>query len=144
MKRYVTIHNSVSGVRLPRKWLESLAEIVLVPRRAQQSVNLIMVRDPEMKKINKRFRGIDRTTDVLSFSLDDNSQSLLGEIYISIPTAKRNARSLGVTLNSELIHLFCHGLLHLLGHDHKSQPDQVRMEKLEDRYLKMLVERLAG
>jgi probable rRNA maturation factor len=134
----VHIHNTVSGTRIPRARLSRLADIVLQSRRVRKSVNLILVNDKAIRDLNRRFRGKDIPTDVLSFSLEEDSDPLLGEIYISIPTTKRNAASDGRSFAAELLHLFCHGLLHLSGTHHPDAEARARMKRLEDRYLAQL------
>jgi len=81
--------------------------------------------------LNRRFRRKDKTTDVLSFpSLDG------GDIAISLPLAKQNARALGHGIGDELKILILHGALHLKGHDHES--DDGSMARLEQRLRKKL------
>jgi probable rRNA maturation factor len=129
------IHNTVAGVRVPRAKLARLAEIVLRAHGATKSVNLIFVADGTMRQLNRRFRGQDKTTDVLSFTMDEDIDPLLGEIYISIPTARRNAAGDGRRLDDELLQLFCHGLLHLTGTHHPNAKARAEMKRLENEYL---------
>jgi len=131
----VRIHNIVTGIRVPRARLTRLAEIVLHAQGVAKSVNLILVTDNTMRQLNRRFRRQDKTTDVLSFAMEEDSDPLLGEIYISIPTAKRNAAGDGRRLDEELLRLFCHGLLHLTGTHHPNAKARAEMKRLEDRYL---------
>jgi probable rRNA maturation factor len=134
----VRIHNTVTGIRVPRTRLTRLAEIVLRAQGAAKSVNLILVADSTMRQLNRRFRQLDKTTDVLSFAMEEDIDPLLGEIYISIPTAKRNAAGDGCGLNEELLRLFCHGLLHLTGTHHPNAKARAEMKRLEDQYLSHL------
>lgn len=85
--------------------------------------DIIFIDDEEMHKLNKEYRGIDRTTDVLSFALNDNKHidafvNSLGDIFISIPKMKSQAEEYGHSEERELSFLALHGLLHLLGYDH--------------------------
>lgn len=85
--------------------------------------DIIFIDDEEMHKLNKEYRGIDRTTDVLSFALNDNKHidafvNSLGDIFISIPKMKSQAEEYGHSETRELSFLALHGLLHLLGYDH--------------------------
>ena len=134
----VRIHNTVAGTRVPRTRLMRLAEIVLHGQGVAKSVNLILVADGTMRQLNRRFRRRDKTTDVLSFAMEEETDPLLGEIYISIPTAKRNAEGDGRKLDEELLQLFCHGLLHLSGIHHPSTRARAEMKRLEDQYLLQL------
>ena len=85
--------------------------------------DIIFIDDEEMHKLNKEYRGIDRTTDVLSFALNDNKHidafiNSLGDIFISIPKMHSQAEEYGHSEKRELSFLALHGLLHLLGYDH--------------------------
>jgi rRNA maturation RNase YbeY len=131
----VRIQNTVTGIRVPRRRLTRLAEIVLRAHGSAKWVNLILVADSTMRQLNKRFRRQDKTTDVLSFAMEDDLNPLLGEIYISIPTARRNAAGDGCGLDEELLRLFCHGLLHLTGTHHPNAKARAEMKRLEDQYL---------
>ena len=131
----VRIHNTVAGIRVPRARLTRLAEIVLRAQGVAKSVNLILVGDSTMRQLNRRFRRQDKTTDVLSFAMEEDIDPLLGEIYISIPTARRNAAGDRRRLDEELLQLFCHGLLHLTGTHHPNAKARAEMKRLEDQYL---------
>jgi probable rRNA maturation factor len=100
-------------------------------------ITLVLTGDRRMRELNRRYRGKDRPTDVLSFP-SDGLPGALGDVVISVETAERNARSLGRTLAQELDVLALHGLLHVLGYDHET--DDGTMERLERR----LRRRLAG
>lgn len=88
-----------------------------------------------MRYLNRTFRGYDRPTDVLSFPAGDgdfpDEADYLGDIVISVETARRQARRRGSTLPRELRVLALHGLLHLLGYDHET--DQGEMKRIEYR-----------
>ena len=106
--------------------------------------------DNAMRKLNEAYRGIKRTTDVLSFPQNEwNSTSLnaaiakgssilLGDIVISIDTAKRHARFYGNSLEKEVQKLIVHGILHLLGYDHKKKNDAIVMRKKEKELLSLI------
>ncbi len=101
-------------------------------------VSVLFVNDAGMRRLNHLYRGIDRTTDVLSFPLISEKPALysrhllLGDIVISLPQAKRQAEEYGAGFNRELARLLVHGLLHLLGYDHeKSSYRAAKMRRLE-------------
>lgn len=84
---------------------------------------IIFIDDEKMHELNKTYRGIDRTTDVLSFAYEDNETMkcdirMLGEIFVSIPKMKEQAKEYGHSETRELSFLVVHGILHLLGYDH--------------------------
>ncbi|SES66828.1 rRNA maturation RNase YbeY [Anaerobranca gottschalkii] len=95
----------------------------------EYEVNIIFVDDPFIQNLNSRFRGKDCPTDVLSFPFD--TPEFLGEVYISLETAKRQAEEYNHTLTREIAFLTVHGLLHLLGYDHNDQPNELMREKEE-------------
>jgi probable rRNA maturation factor len=105
-----------------------------VAGRGKREVSITFVRDPEIRKLNRKYRGIDRATDVLSFPMDD--EDVLGDIVISADTAKRNAKRYGVTPEKEVKRLLVHGTLHLLGYDHVKMSDRALMRKMEERFMK--------
>jgi probable rRNA maturation factor len=90
---------------------------------------LIMVDDKQMQEINKTHRGLDKTTDVLSFPIKESKTHFIGSIIISIDTAKRVASEMGHAVEAELKILFVHGLLHLLGFDHETDNGQMKKEE---------------
>ena len=106
--------------------------------------DIIFIDDERMHEMNKEYRGIDRTTDVLSFALEDNNTFKteireLGDIFISIPKMKEQAKEYGHSEKRELSFLVCHGLLHLLGYDHtRSEEDERIHFGLQDEILKDL------
>lgn len=94
--------------------------------------------DKEIQTVNQEFRGKDKPTDVLSFPtdfLDDEKVPTLGDIIISVETAKRQSKN----LQHELVKLFNHGLLHLLGFDHEkvTPKERQRMKSWEKKLLKL-------
>lgn len=103
--------------------------------------NIIIVDDVYIHDLNKQYRGIDRPTDVISFALEDDKTfidmdfKVLGDIYISIDTAKKQALNYGHSLKRELSFLTIHGILHLLGYDHQNEEDEKKMFDLQELIL---------
>lgn len=103
-------------------------------------LNVIFIDDKVMHEMNKSFRGIDRTTDVLSFALNDNKRieteiNVLGDIYISIDKMKSQAIEYNHSEKRELSFLTVHGVLHLLGFDHMNESDEKKMFSLQKEIL---------
>lgn len=101
-------------------------------------LSLSLVRDPAIRKLKREYFGIDAATDVLSFPAGDfpgGGLRPLGDIVISLDTAKRNAKEHGHALHRELALYLAHGLLHLLGHDHQTLRQARAMERLERKLL---------
>lgn len=108
-------------------------------------LSCILVDDQEIHQINKDYRDIDRSTDVISFALEDNDQFYLegmprslGDIFISVEHAKAQAIEYGHSLKREMCFLFTHGLLHLLGYDHMEKEDEEKMFALQKEILSLL------
>ena len=102
-----------------------------------------MTGDERIRTLNRDFLEADHPTDVLSFPLADPSDLedrarplFLGEIYISIDTARAQARAARRPYRREVAHLAIHGLLHLLGYDHESAAARRRMAAIESRLLR--------
>ena len=127
----------------------SLMEIALkmLNIKCDPIVSVSLVDNRYIHRINKKYRHIDRPTDVISFAfLDDGHQYeqvlfkegmvALGDIYISVEKAKEQAEEYGHSIKRELSFLFVHGLLHLLGYDHMNKEDEEVMFSLQDKILK--------
>jgi probable rRNA maturation factor len=114
-----------------RRTAQRLLDAVGYPKA---SLSITLVGDATIRKLNREYRHKDRPTDVLSFPLGDGAQQqLLGDVVISVATAKRQAAEYDATLERELERLLIHGILHLLGHDHHKRDERLRMEKEERR-----------
>ncbi len=97
-----------------------------------RDIELLIVDDDTMQRYNHTYRGIDKTTDVLSFPLDtQHPDAPLGSIVISAPTALRGAERFGHSVEEEITLLFIHGLLHLLGYDHECDNGEMRSKEEE-------------
>ena len=103
--------------------------------------NVIIINDDSIHKINKEYRNIDRPTDVISFALEDNKQievpniRVLGDIYISYDMAIKQANDYNHSLQREMCFLMVHGLLHLLGYDHREKDEEKVMFNLQKELL---------
>jgi probable rRNA maturation factor len=126
-----------AGSRRLRPWLErltaALAERELPPDTGLVSLGVRFASDREVRRANRDYRGKDSPTDVLSFPGDDQAGEgrHLGDVLISVPTARRQAEAHGGSAEQEIKVLLLHGLLHCLGYDHET--DQGEMERLERR-----------
>ena len=106
------------------------------------SVSLLFTGDADMRELNRKWRGKDRPTNVLSFPMleraelltlnPDGPPELLGDIALALETCTREAADKGISLGDHTAHLIVHGLLHLAGYDHEASPGDARaMEALE-------------
>lgn len=134
----VTLLNRQRRRRVDRPGLERVLAGAAAALGVRGELVLVLGGDRLLQRLNRRFRGQDRPTDVLSFP-GDGVEGGLGDVVISVETAERNARGLGRTLPRELELLALHGLLHLLGHDHET--DDGTMDRLERRLRRRLLGR---
>lgn len=140
--------------RLDRAALRRLAARVLrMEAIAPAEVGLVVTDDETVRDLNRRYRGLDEPTDVLSFGHEPAAHPFdklrtepfvtppdgvlrLGEVILSYPTAERQAREAGRSVQEEAAHLVVHGLLHLLGYDHEAPEDERRMRAREEALLR--------
>ena len=99
----------------------------------------MLVSDAVMRNLNRQWRSADRPTDVLSFAQGEGAggapAGLLGDVVISIDTARRQAAARAEPLGAELDRLLIHGVLHLLGYDHERSPAEARRMQRRERAL---------
>ena len=98
-------------------------------------INVIFTSDIHLSNLKKEFFSKDQWTDVIAFPLQRDSKFIEGEIYISIPTAKKNANVFKEPYKKELGRLIIHGALHLLGIEDKSAEQKKKMTILEEKFL---------
>jgi len=108
-------------------------------------MSCVLVDDQKIHEMNREYRNIDRSTDVISFALEDNDQFYvegmprsIGDIFISVDHAISQAQEYGHSLRREMCFLFTHGLLHLLGYDHMEEEDEKEMFTLQKEILNSL------
>jgi probable rRNA maturation factor len=139
----VTISNIHPTCRIRKKKIENLVNRVLRAEGTSLPVDVIFVDDNFMIKLNQKFTRRRKTTDVLSFGMKEGEDMgvdypSLGDIYVSLDQAKRQAQEYGVYLKEETSRLVIHGLLHLLGYDHKNKSQAKIMKKKEESYLNLM------
>ncbi len=113
---------------------------VLAGERRAARVSVTFLGPERMRRLNLRYRGHDRPTDVLAFSLEQPGAPPLGDVYVCARVAARAARARRLPLREELIRLVVHGTLHALGHDHPDGPGRERsaMWRRQERYVEAL------
>lgn len=133
-----------SGVdsRSLKKTARALLEAV---DEAGSTLSISIVSDREIQELNREHRGKDKPTDVLSFPLVESTletqdaseegehERMLGDVVISVETARRQAAAYDAPLQDEINRLLIHGILHVLGHDHEEALERARMEGEERR-----------
>ena len=121
-----------------------LAEGGSVPQ-GRLELSIVLADDAEQRQLNRDWRGIDRSTNVLSFAtwdpaveLPPDAPLLLGDVVLAYETVAREAEEQGKAITDHLCHLIVHGVLHLLGYDHATEREAVVMETLETSILASL------
>ncbi len=126
--------------------LEAAAQMLEVPKETVTVVTL--TGDEHLREYNRRFRGLDEPTDVLAFAAQEKpvdqrfqappgTEHWLGDIVISLPRAREQARTARHPMNDEVRLLAVHGFLHLLGYDHAELDDEAKMTALTNRILSL-------
>jgi rRNA maturation RNase YbeY len=135
--RPVQIQQPYRSLPVPVEKLHRLADVLYKKERIlfSQKLSVVFCSDHCIRQLNARYRSINRSTDVLSFTIGD--PDLLGEIYISLQRAKVQSQCYATTLGNELLRLFVHGFYHCLGYDHKTGAGRLNMERKELRALKL-------
>ncbi len=149
---------------LSMEWLTGVADAALAEGSpptgadASRNMSLVVADDPTVQELNRDYRGLDETTDVLAFSSQhwghyegddepkvfhdgepfvtpDGHHDFVGEVIISYPQCRRQADARGKSVDDELALLITHGVLHLLGYDHVEPEDEREMQALEQKVL---------
>jgi probable rRNA maturation factor len=120
-----------------------LAALVLEGRRPGE-VAVVLADDAKLRDLNRRWRGLDRATDVLSFGYDEGGDDAVdGDVVVSLERVREQARRFRVTPGRELARVVVHGTLHLAGLDHQAAAERRRMRAREDRVLRAAREAIA-
>ena len=135
----VLVNNIQEKVIVPAELLtllEETGEFVLRMEGfpAASEVSIVLVDNSYIQELNSTYRGYDSPTDVLSFCLQDNmtgeeSDQILGDVFISMEKAKEQAREYGQTLKREVAFLAVHGILHLIGYNHETPDTEEEMKR---------------
>ncbi|MEK7508622.1 MAG: rRNA maturation RNase YbeY [Patescibacteria group bacterium] len=117
-------------------WLKKVGEKVVKDLKIVKVVSVVLVGDKKIRELNRQYRKKNKVTDVLSFG-DWQNPAFLGEIVISLPQIKRQAKEYGGEIKQELARILIHGLLHLTGLNHEeSKSEERRMFKKQDALVK--------
>lgn len=114
------------------KGLRQEALGLLRAEKAKGELIVNFIDDKLMRKLNKKYRKKDKTTDVLSFNIGEDG--ILGEIYISYPTARKQAKMYNCSINEELKRLAGHGTMHILGYTHKEMSSFAKASEDKEKY----------
>lgn len=140
--------NIITTHRL-KKITNNVLKLILDEKgRSSAEVSVVYVDDGDMRNLNRNYRGMNKSTDVLAFPMNDGkfaaiNPDLLGDIVISVPTARKQSEAHDQSLERELSVLLVHGLLHLLGYDHETDVTEKHMKELEGEFLMLVEEELS-
>lgn len=148
------------GCNFSRSWLKNAVNAVLSAEKIAEpvSVGLLITDDRQIHYMNRRYRGIDRPTDVLSFALTEKATDAvdidfppeqdginnLGEIVISLPRVIDQANKYKVNIEDEMVFVIVHGMLHLLGYNHEDELDTRRMRLREKKIMSAIKKKAKG
>ncbi|MDO4855529.1 MAG: rRNA maturation RNase YbeY [Limosilactobacillus gorillae] len=131
---------------LSKRVLEQAAQKLAVPSNAEMSLTFVL--NPEIRELNRDYRGVDRATDVISFAIEDDDDLAglpeevraelpveLGDLIISVDKIEEQALFLNHSEERELGYLLVHGFLHLNGYDHEESDDEQEMFTLQEEIL---------
>lgn len=144
----LTAPSSYSRLAVP---LRAVVRAVLArEKRRAGEIAIVLAGDAELRELNRRWRRIDRATDVISFAYDEHEpdaakRPVTGDLVVSMDRLAEQARRYRVTPGTELARLVVHGTLHLCGHDHAKAGERARMREREEgamRAVKALAKRL--
>ncbi len=138
----IEFFNETKEKIVEEKELKKLADYAIKYMKLDNiEFNVIFVNNEKIHELNKKYRNIDRETDVITFRLADYKEviydkiNVLGDIYISLDKAKSQSIEYDHTYLRELAFLLVHGILHLLGYDHIEKEDEEVMFKLQEEIL---------
>ena len=119
-----------------RRVCRRAARAALRPESSDRPVALLLADDATLRDLNRRFRAVDKPTNVLAFpsgecGSPDGAAAPLGDVALAFETVAREARDQGKALDAHLCHLIVHGVLHLQGHDHQRDDEADAMEAVE-------------
>jgi probable rRNA maturation factor len=125
---------------IPARVVRRVVREVLRGERRRARISVTFLGREPMRRLNARYQGHDRPTDVLAFTLRPPAGPRIGDIYVCPWVAAREAKERGIPLRQELIRLVVHGTLHALGQDHPEGPGRTRspMWRRQERYVEAL------
>lgn len=122
--------NNLSGIEIDKKYVRKIvSESLKLEKIKDKEVSIVFLENKEIRRLNREYRKLDRTTDVLSFP-EDKENSFLGEIAIAPEAVKERSEE---GFEKGLARVLVHGALHLMGYDHIDKKDREEMRKREEK-----------
>jgi len=138
----VLLQNNHPDININCTDIKNIIEKIMIHLGCQNTeVSILLTKDKDIRLLNKEFRTIDQPTDVLSFPQNEDEdpsipgEKILGDIAVSLDTAKIQANDHGLILKEEIILLLIHGILHLLGYDHEVSEQEDKKMRSKTREL---------
>ena len=114
-----------------------IASVIRKEKKKAVQIHYVFCDDKFLLALNKKYLNHHTLTDIITFDYSSNKE-LIGEIYISIPRVKENAKKFDVKFEDELHRVMVHGVLHLCGYKDKTKKDKAEMRRMEEFYLETL------
>ncbi len=124
--------------------LKKIGEMILRKERKDHlDLSVVFFKELKMRELNRIYRGKDKPTNVLAFSIENAKipsevEGYMGELALCPAVIRKDAVKYGITFKAELTRIFIHGLLHLTGYDHKKDADFKTMSQKEEQYLSLV------
>ena len=121
---------------IDENWVRSVCENILMDSNQDEaSITFIFSNDEKLRKLKKEYFGEDVFTDTISFNLEEESDPIEGEVYISLERVSENAHTFQQNFITEYKRVIIHSCLHLLGYNDELPEDKTKMTELEEKYL---------
>ena len=126
-------YDDVEKADIDKNWVRSICENIFVGSKGNKaSITIIFSNDYKLRKLKKEYFGEDVFTDTISFNLEEESDPIEGEVYISLERVSENAHTFNQDFITECKRIIIHGCLHLLGFNDKSNDEKKEMTKMEN------------
>ena len=129
-------YDDVERPKIDTNWIHSVCKNILMDSNHDKaSITFIFSNDDKLRKLKKEYFGEDVFTDTISFNLEEESDPIEGEVYISLERVSENAHTFQQDFITEYKRVIIHGCLHLLGYNDELPEDKTKMTELEEKYL---------
>ena len=129
-------YDNIEKPDIDENWVRSVCENILMDSNQNEaSITFIFSNDDKLRKLKKEYFGEDVFTDTISFNLEEESDPIEGEVYISLERVSENAHTFQQDFITEYKRVIIHGCLHLLGYNDELPEDKTKMTELEETYL---------
>ena len=132
----VDIKDMQDRIKVERRFIRRIVKETLKKEKRSGEVSLVLAENEYVRELNRKYRSIDRATDVLAFPMDEE---ILGDIVISVEKAQEQAVSYRQSFEEEMARLIIHGVLHLLGYSDSSKHDEKKMHARQEQILEEIL-----